>query len=71
MDEAEEYFKDDEDRSCDNWYWLRSPDRSSIAAFVDCFGYVDAEGCDVDYAYGVRPAFRLDLGSAIFKTSNS
>jgi hypothetical protein len=63
IDEANRYFKDDNDRAADYWWWLRSPgDNADRAAIVLSDGYVNAAGNDVDYGNcGVRPALWLNL----------
>jgi len=70
LQEADEYFVDDDDRSaCDekkgtHYWWLRSPGRdSSIASGVFQSGSVDNFGAYVTDDCGVRPALWLDLSS--------
>lgn len=47
------------------WWWVRSPGyNSSHAAYVNYFGSVDHNGCNVNYDnYAVRPALWINLGS--------
>lgn len=53
-------------------WWLRSPgDYVSYAAVVSDYGYVDAYGFDVGNTWGVRPAFHLNLASALFASDVS
>ena len=69
IDEARKYFKDDEDRATGNWWGLRSPGGLGlIAANVRTYGRVDVWGYNVNNRRGVRPAFRLNLESQIFKS---
>ena len=68
IDEANYYFKSDNDRKAQYqgsyyWWWLRSPGNdASYAADVDDDGYVDAHGYNVSSVNdGVRPALWLNL----------
>ena len=62
------YFANNTDRakSSTRW-WLRSPGYFDYnAALIVNDGSVDDDGLSVDYNYGVRPAFKLNLSSVIF-----
>ena len=66
--EAWKYFKTDEERKSDGWWWLRSPgDDQNSAADVDTDGslsisiVLNTSGC-------VCPAFKINLESDIFKS---
>ena len=67
IEEANMYFKTDEDRSCGEEWWLRSPGCSQdSAAYVLYDGGIFSGNGDyyyvnVDRDYGVRPALWLDL----------
>ena len=68
IEEAEKYFSGDADRATGEWWWLRSPgDYGGLAARVDNGGVVHYFG-SVDLDYGVRPAFKIDLKSDIFRS---
>ena len=72
IEEVLQYFKNDDDRAAENIWWLRSPGwDSSDAALVKWNGSLDI----FDSYYGttyrtnaVRPAFRIDLRSEIFRS---
>ena len=69
IEEARKYFKNAQDRATGNYYWLRSPgDIANYAAFVHDIGVVNEYGHDVNYEYGIRPAFHLNLESEIFQS---
>ena len=62
------------DKEHQNWassyWWLRSPGINYIyAAVVDGSGDVNNYGYDVDYEYGVRPAFNLNLNFVLFTSA--
>lgn len=46
--------------------WLRTPGNlSDCACYIDSIGYVDNDGLDVDYCYGiVRPALKINIAHA-------
>ncbi len=53
-------------------WWLRSPGyNDSYAAFVSSGGYVNAGGGSANSDYAVRPAFHLNLASALFASDVS
>ena len=53
-------------------WWLRSPGLyDNLAAFVlGAYGYVYADGYNVDHTLGVRPALQLNLSSVIFSSES-
>lgn len=56
--------------SGDNW-WLRTPGKQPVlATYVNCDGWINSFGFNVDNAYGIRPVFNLNLDSILF-TSES
>ena len=62
--EALEYLPADEQRSCGEWWWLRSPgDKPGSAALVSNFGSLSCSGRGVVSDYAVRPALWINLGS--------
>ncbi len=64
IDEAERYFKEDTERVCGSWWWLRSPGyHQYLAANVDFAGGIDVGGRIVLDCIGVRPAFWINLNS--------
>ena len=68
IEEAQKYFKDDRDRSIDEWWWwLRSPGcNQNCAVIVHDDGWIEDRTV---YEYGkVRPAFRINLESDLFQT---
>ena len=71
IEEAEKYFKDNEDRATGCWWWLRSPGSAGTeAAGIYSYGGISYSG---DFAYhrdrcGVRPAFRINLRSELFQS---
>jgi len=69
LDEAEKYFTDRGDLACGELWWLRTPgDHSYFACYVNSDGSVSYYYSYVDYTYGVRPALKLNLKSAIFES---
>ena len=72
IDEAEKYFKDDTDRATGSQWWLRSPGSyRSNAARVNSGGFINYSGNDVNYNYGVRRAFKIDLNLTSSHLSSS
>ena len=63
--EAKKYFKNNDDRMANSWYWLRTPGTlgNYCAAFVSNLGFVYVNGNYVNYNCGVRPALWINLGS--------
>ena len=69
LDEVQQYFKDNEDRATDSWWWLRSPgDDQDRAAYVNYDGAVDGLGRYVYFGYGIRPAFCINLNADFFQS---
>ena len=63
IDEANHFFKSDEDRAIGDWWWLRSPGFNSYdAALVRENGSIQTNGYFVDDPNGVRPAMWINLG---------
>ena len=53
------------------YWWLRSPGSySSHACRVNSDGYINGSGSGVSYNYGIRPALKLNPGSAIYKSKS-
>ena len=68
IEEVLQYFKDD-DRILHSMWWLRSSgSKSSFAAYACSHGDVDTYGSYVTDHSAVRPAFRVDLQSEIFRS---
>lgn len=65
VDEAKKYFKNDNDRMSNSWYWLRTSGTrgDSCAAYVSYNGSIREYGRDVSISLGVRPALWINLES--------
>ena len=64
IDEANHFFKSDEDRAIGDWWWLRSPGYDDpLAAYVDGYGSIDTGGLYVNDRIAVRPALKINLKS--------
>jgi hypothetical protein len=63
IDEVNQYFKSNAERSIEAWWWLRSPGYySNSAAYVNIDGYVNGFGDNVIDNYGsVRPVLYINL----------
>lgn len=65
VDEAKKYFKNDNDRMSNSWYWLRTSGTrgDSCAACVSSDGRISEVGDGVPATFGVRPALWINLES--------
>ena len=69
IDEATRYFNTDADRATGTWWWLRSPGYGEDkAARVSNVGSLHVYGYDVNIEGGIRPAFKINPESGIFKS---
>ena len=69
IDEADRFFKNNNDRAIGSAWWLRSPGCPSYyAAYVSEDGSVQTFGNDPQFIYAVRPAIKIDLKSELFQS---
>ena len=69
IDEADRFFKNNNDRAIGASWWLRSPGCPSYyAAYVSEDGSVQTFGNDPQFIYAVRPALKIDLKSELFQS---
>ena len=69
IDEADRFFKNNNDRAIGASWWLRSPGCPSYyAAYVSEDGSVQTFGNDPQFIYAVRPAIKIDLKSELFQS---
>ena len=69
IEEAEEFFKNSEDRATDSWWWLRSPGSyGDDAARVYFDGVIFDGGGGVYGSDGVRPVSKINLESDLFQS---
>ena len=68
--EADTLFASDDDRrasgASSSYWWLRSPHSSYSSGIVDLDGWVYYD--NVNFSYGARPAFNLNLSSVLFSS---